>query len=126
MRRVFILLVFIGFLSCNNDDNADSLPPENIFVGDVFLKTQTDVDTLAAEEYTEIDGSLFFTWDTSAGNDHIVDLSSLISLNEIKGRLYFSDVQFLNSLQGLQNITHVGGLAIFNCGALTNLDGLRV
>lgn len=123
MQKLFILLTLIAFTACNSTDDNE-MTAEKIFAGDVFMKTQTDVDNFAAEAHTQIKGSLFFTSDSTTGNDHITDLSALNTLNQIQGRLVLTDIQFLNSLEGLQNISHTGGLMISNCGGLTNLDGL--
>jgi hypothetical protein len=120
---------------------------EKIYVGEVLLTNQEEVDTFGANNFTEIRGSLSIMNNHSGSN--ITDLSSLISIKLIEGNLdiernYMSSLNGLNRLTSisgnfrvdnnfnlqeindLNNLTHIGGeLSIKECHELTQINGLN-
>ena len=88
------------------------------FIGDVTLTTQADVISFGANNYSTITGFLAIS-----GSD-INDLSPLSSLTSVGGDLLIQNNAALTSLTGLDNITSVGGLILYNIPLLTNLDAL--
>lgn len=125
-------------------------PDQGIYVGNVVLNTQQEVDDFGDKGYTKIEGTLniggYFPTDPQA----ITDLGPLASLTAITGRLQILNNRALTSFHGLHNLSSVGGfmsisgnvrleslaalknlnyigsgLTLSQNNALTNLDGLQ-
>ena len=107
------------------------MPSGGTFTGNVFLRTQADIEIFGAHQYTEIVGSLKIGepyFDTN-----IFDLSPLSTLTRISvpssnpnlgtGRLRIHAPNITN-LEGLNNITSLNGLAIEYCTNLEDISAL--
>ena len=95
----------------------------NVFIGDVILNTQEEVDTFGAERYTEVSGYVFIGY--QQGID-ITNLEPLLGLNYIGNYLVVSFNEQLNNLDGLESLIHVKTfLQINNNPVLTNINGLK-
>lgn len=77
------------------------------YSGDAILLTQQDVENFAALGYTTIDGNLMIG--ATTGTDSIRDLSALAGLTEITQCVYIRNTFAGESLDGLQNLTRIGG-----------------
>lgn len=134
MKKVILFLsLSMCFFSCSNENvtqQEDQACDNGTFVGDVILVTQQEVDEFGALCYTKIDGSLVIG-NIFGATDDIVDLSPLSTINQVfasnsddnPGWLRIK-ANNLTSLNGLQNITSVNGLMIYNCNKLVDLSGL--
>lgn len=98
-------------------------PEENVFVGDVILRTQEEVEEFGANNYTTIDGFLQIL-------NFVTDLNPLESLVIVKNGFGVGYTDFLQNLEGLNNIKSIGnntssGLYIEYNDALENFSGLN-
>ena len=88
----------------------------------ITFDTQTQIDNFQTDYpgCSEIEGNVLIK------NDDITNLIGLNVLTSIWGRLRFYDCDVLSSLEGLENITFIGGdLDIYGSSdVLTNLTGL--
>lgn len=110
MKFFFLLSVFLCTFSYSFSQTH---------VGDIWLNSQTKVDSFGALGYTTFQGHL------RIHNTSITDLSSLSELTTVIGKLTVFNNPNLTSLNGLENITKVTDvLSINNNNALTSLDGL--
>ncbi len=91
-----------------------------VYVGDVELNNQQEVDNFGANNYSIITGGL----QIGAPDGVDLNLNSLSSLTEIQGQLSFS-CKHCSSLQGLSNITSVGYLTLRRFQSLPNFEGLN-
>lgn len=139
---IILLLIAFAFTSCCKDE-------EPVFVGDVILSTQSEVDAFGRKNYEVINGDLLIgSLGDYATYSDIHDLSSLIKLNKVKYNLTIANTDIisveglnnlsnvglellvtknssLNSLEGLRNLTYSGGLVIFINNELETLSGLE-
>lgn len=106
------------------EEEEEEMNEENIFIGHVFLTSQSEVDTFAQEQYTKIvNGSLSIENDDI--NDPITSLSNLHTLTSVDLTLKLLNLSQLQSLSGLENIEFVGGLLrIVNLPNLNNISDL--
>lgn len=96
---------------------------EDIFEGNVTLKTQEEVNEFGKNRYKEITGSLELDLDI---NDPIVDLTPLNTVEIIRASLDISRIEKIKSLEGLNNITIIGeSLYIFNNPILEDINALK-
>ncbi len=96
---------------------------ENIYYGDIELKSQFDVNEFGANNFTNISGSLHIN--SYFGNEEtiITDLSPLNSIKTVGNHFTVFGYDILN-FDGI-NIESVGGNIFINyCTSLTNIDGL--
>jgi peroxiredoxin family protein len=132
-KAVLFLCLTMCFFSCSNENVTqpeDQACDNGTFVGQVILKNQQEVDDFGAMCYSKIDGSLVIG-NIFGATDDIVDLSPLSNMNQVfasnsndnPGWLRIK-ANNLTSLNGLQNITSVNGLMIYNCNKLVDLSGL--
>jgi len=117
--------------STESDEDSGTHPPDGsegipIYVGDVELRTDADVELL--EGYEVIQGSLGVF-------EGVTDLSPLHALEEITGSLRIEDTTTLPSLAGLDSVAHIGAdlgirgstlTSLTGLGALTSLEGLSI
>jgi len=89
-----------------------------VYVGDIKLYTQVEVDSFGLYGYSIIEGNLDIRW----GN--ITSVESLQNLNGITLNLSIRNTQ-LSSLSGLDNIESVGKLSIHHNNSLISLQGLN-
>jgi len=94
-----------------------------IYVGDIILETQEDVNNFGSERYTEITGYLIIGG--LEGGD-ITDLSPLLGLNYINNYLVISFNEHLTNLDGLKPIIDIKiFIEIHHNTSLSNINGLR-
>ncbi|PSR52291.1 hypothetical protein AHMF7605_01520 [Adhaeribacter arboris] len=87
------------------------------YVGDIFLKSQTEVNDF---QYTEVTGTLLIN-----GQSDIINLQPLTRLSKV-GSLYIGYNHALGSLAGLENLTSIeGNLTITSHFVLEDLAGLK-
>jgi len=118
-----ISLVVTKVEICNGiDDDCDGDVDEGfglVFVGNLFLTTQADVDFFSTC-YTKIEGSL-----TISGAD-IVNLGPLSNIDSITESLYVYNNDLLPNLDGLNGLTWVGQfVGIELNGSLESIQGLQ-
>jgi len=118
----------LTLLSCNADDDNDKPQDCNNvlgeeYIGDIILKTQTDVDDFnlcvsKIRGFLVIDGSDITT-------DHIVDLSPLTSkIDTITRSLLIANLKLLKNIEGLNTIKVIGqSIIIENNDGLESIEG---
>lgn len=81
---------------------------------------QASIDAFASDypDCTVIEGSV------QVAGDDIVTLAGLSQLIEIRGGLVVQDCPLLDDLQGLENVTVIGGDVFITKSALTNVDAI--
>ena len=133
MKKLLILLLLPTLLfNCSDDDSSeDTMCDNGTFIGDVYLKTQAEVNAFGEQCYTKINGTLFIGADSAALSD-ITDLSPLNNLTELfadelnnVAKIWVAYNPELSSLRGLQNIVKADGLLVSNNASLVNLEGLE-
>lgn len=98
----------------------------NIFKGDVFLRSQQEVNDFGANNYTDITGNLLVGRLENEGYSDIHDLSPLNTLEKIDGHLYFDYNGDLTTTAGLENLTFMGGyLGFIDNPSLIKIEGLN-
>ncbi|SRX55590.1 cadherin repeat domain-containing protein [Aequorivita sp. CIP111184] len=104
----------------------NDLLEENIYEGNVNLKTQDEVNNFGANNYTHITGALFIGIGDGTGFSDIHDLSPLNALERIDNNFLIGFNGNLTSTAGIENIRHLGGdLNFLNNPLLTNIVGLN-
>lgn len=106
-----LCLIVLLFSGCSSDDVNEKISAP--FIGDVILKSQADVDEFVNNNYSGVDGMLLVTSPGSGEPSNITDISGLSSLSYVSGDLNISS-NVLTTLNGLQNITEIGGLFILS------------
>ncbi|NQY05275.1 MAG: hypothetical protein HRT68_03465 [Flavobacteriaceae bacterium] len=102
-------------------------PLGGIYVGDVILRTQNDINSFGLFGYTEVQGSLRIGDYYVTQNSDINDITPLSSLTSITNLLAIQSNPQLVSLNGLQNLnSDINQLWVLNNSQLVNLDGLSV
>jgi hypothetical protein len=81
------------------------------YSGWVTLSTQSEVDEFGVNQYQKIGGNLTIEYDYYS-EDKIHDLTPLSSLKAVTGKLLIEGNEQLSSLNGLENIIHVGELDV--------------
>jgi len=79
------------------------------FVGDVYLKTQQEVDDFGIQNYQQITGKLTIGDRSSLNESDINDLSTLNSLIEIGSKLDIWNNDNLQDFDGFENLVVIGG-----------------
>jgi hypothetical protein len=121
------LLVLLVLNGCTNNEyafpfiNIEEVAVACTFTGDVHLQTQTDVDNFILTEYCTVDGNLTIGDAVSQQSD-IIDLSGLAPLHKVNGFLRIRRNWELTSLNGLENVFHVGGYLLVGSSAVENLN----
>ncbi|MGV6832726.1 MAG: hypothetical protein ACWA5P_14335 [bacterium] len=126
-----LLFLLVGCSDESLIQNEEATCDNGIFVGDVVLITQQEVDDFGALCYSEVVGDIKIgvTFCNPAlscdGIDtDIVDLSPLINLQKVDGVLFVMGNSSLESLEGLSNLNEVNTLFINNNQNLLDLDGI--
>lgn len=101
------------------DLENDYLLPENIHSGDVYIRSKTDLETFAQENYTAVEG--FFQ---IQGVSEITGLLGLESLKRVTGNISLGYLNIEN-LEGLENIISAKALSVYRNPALKNLNGIE-
>lgn len=98
---------------------------ESTFDGDMFLNTQSDVNSFGSNNYCAVTGSLIIAQTPNGSNDPIVDLSPLGSIQIIR-YLGVQFTQVLENLDGLENLQEITErLSVYENLELRNIDALR-
>lgn len=96
---------------------------EKIYNGNVFIRSQAELDEFMSEKYTRVNGSF-----TLLGDDivNIEDLNTLTYINGGNGTLYISSTS-LNNLDGFKNVNLSSDMSIVinDNNILENLNGLQ-
>jgi len=95
-----------------------------VYVGNVVLETQEEVDNFGLFGFEIIEGELWVGSSTTASTS-IQSLQSLQSLNVVSEALIIQNNASLNSLNGLDNIVTSNYLRIMNNDLLYSLQGLN-
>ncbi|WP_026451887.1 cadherin repeat domain-containing protein [Aequorivita capsosiphonis] len=85
--------------------NLNDLEEDRPFQGDVFLRSQSEINDFGNLGYTRIIGNL------NIGNydyDDIVDLTPLLNLEKIDDYLSIYNCSQLATINGLRNLSHIG------------------
>ena len=114
-----ILFSIIGGCSSNEEEPTLSC---GIYEGQVYLKSQSEVEEFGKCNYTEINGGLRI--EDRDSNSLITDLSSLNSLTLIRGGIDVSNTRELKTLEGLNNAFSNQVLFLSENKKLENIDGL--
>lgn len=111
MKKIIPLLsILFIFSNCSNEDDTQNLiGSENIFIGNVIILNQQELDDFTANNYTKIEGFLKISG--------VNDLTMLNTLKTVDGDLFIGysdttglyDNPDLESLNGIENIKYVGG-----------------
>ena len=115
------------FENSNITIGVNDIYEANIFVGEVNLKTQEEVDAFGANNYTEITESLYVgDWGIQdPGNLSVIDLTPLSSLISIGENLAVGHNDALVTLAGLDNINSINGfLRIIDNDVLNDITAL--
>ncbi|GHC54758.1 cadherin repeat domain-containing protein [Ulvibacter litoralis] len=105
--------------------SISDISEENIYQGDVILRTQTEVDEFGTHNYTGITGYLLIGHDSGTTYSNITNLSPLQALTFVGNYVTISYNGELQTLSGLENLSEIGGtLAIVVNPALLTLENL--
>jgi len=128
IKLYFTALLVLSVLNgCTNNEyafpfiNIEEVAVACTFKGDIHLQTQADVDNFILNEYCIVDGNLTIGDAVSQQSD-IIDLSGLASFHKVNGFLRIRRNWQLTSLNGLENVFHVGGYLLVGSSAVENLD----
>lgn len=100
----------------------NDLEEDRRFEGDVFLATQHEVNDFGDAGYTHITGKLVIG---SSVYDDIVDLSPLLNLQKIDNVLEIANCSRLTTIEGMRNLSHIGGLVIFQNWLLEKITSFQ-
>ncbi len=116
MKKLLNLLILCALLGCEEE--------LKIYRGDIYLKTQSEVNEFGAEGYESIIGTLEIGGQPEEPSD-ITDLSPLIDLKNVSHIFAIVYTSELTNLNGLQNLTKIEGFAYLQHNmALENLEHL--
>jgi len=94
-----------------------------VFVGDVELTTQEEVDNFGLLGFSGITGNLMIG-NQDSDNISITSLQSLNELTEVIGNLGIANTIELNSLMGLENLVSIDGMFSLSNTAISTLTEL--
>ena len=104
--------------------------PDYIYLGDITVTTQTEVDTLRTTlaGKTRIDGTLTVGYtDLSSSRTHITDLTPLSNIVHITENLTIQQNGQLVNLTGLDSLQSIGGyFSVINNDSLTTLENFPI
>ena len=115
---LFFATIAIG---CSSNEEEPTLSC-GIYEGEVYLKSQSEVEEFGKCNYSEITGGLGI--EDRDSNSLIRDLSSLNSLTLIRGGINISNTRELKTLEGLNNAFSNETLNLSGNIKLENIDGL--
>jgi hypothetical protein len=129
MNKIIYIVILIIIISCSKSSDNISPLDERIFVGDVELNSQDEVNQFGENNYVKITGNFSVKYWGNTNHQtatDIIDLTPLVSLTDIEGDLEISTNRLLNSLQGLNNIENVGGnLRLIHNRLIPDFKGLH-
>ena len=124
MRKIFLLMLFVSFVSCGGGEDDEGSQVSTVYNGDVDLRTQDEVIEFGSNNYSEINGRLSIYY-TGSG-DEITSLEPLSNLKKVNFTFRIQNVQLLD-LEGLNSLENVGGdfiiqsaIKLLNINALTS------
>ncbi|MCZ4320200.1 hypothetical protein O4H26_14500 [Aequorivita viscosa] len=103
----------------------NDLVEENVYEGDVILKTQEEVNDFGANQYTQINGLLLIGHPEENGTTDIIDLSPLHSIKIVNNSLQIKNNTILTSTVGLNVNFILGQIAILNNPSLESIKGFE-
>ncbi|MCW5519539.1 hypothetical protein J1N09_06795 [Aureitalea sp. L0-47] len=113
-------IAYSGQATFETQVNCDA----NTYTGDVLLRTQTDVNNFASNNYCTIDGVLFVGSTPPGSTDYISDLSPLNGIQKVGSLTVAVNPELLN-LSGLESIQEINkALSIVQNEKLIDLNEL--
>lgn len=126
MKKLLLATLAMLAIACSSDDETKDLYEcNNVYVGDVVLRSQAEVDAFAANDYCSVQGNMVIGSKNDDELSDIVSLVRLMSLKGVKGNLDIANNPQLESLEGLNNMVEVFQFNISNNAVLKNLQGLK-
>lgn len=111
----------VRFTENNSLTNIDGLSNMPNTLSNIILIDNTNLTNLTGiSHFTNFNGSFTFFGDSITDSS----LTAFNGLNSVAGKLTLNSSSVLTSLNGLSNLTSVGGLEIGAMSILDNLDGL--
>jgi len=104
-RFLFLCLTTLFIFSCSPDDSDQ----DNVFFGDVFLQSQSDVNEFGSYGYIRISGDLVIQQSFNTV-DEIVDMSPLDNLSIVDNGVFISSITNIDLLQLYMD--EVGGILV--------------
>ncbi len=103
----------------------NDLVEENIYDGDVILRSQQEVSDFGANNYTHITGYLVIGVPDGTGSSNISDLSPLNTIKRIDNYIQIIKNSILTSTSGLNIHYLVGGISITENPSLERIEGFN-
>jgi len=104
----------------------NDLVEENVYDGDIVLRSQQEVDDFGSHNYTRINGLLVIGKLENEGFSDITDLTPLLSLKHIEEYLHIQYNGVLTTTSGLENILYLGNnFALLHNPSIVNLVSLN-
>ncbi|MHA3787484.1 hypothetical protein ACX0HA_04675 [Flavobacterium hauense] len=135
MKKLLFAFMAMTLFACSSDDSAPVNPdngnPENpnpvectnVYTGNVWLKTQAEVDAFASNGYCKIDGVLSIGVSVDGQPPaNITDISALSGLVSVSEKILVLNTS-LTSLNGLQNIKNLQRIDVLYNSLLTSVQG---
>lgn len=97
---------------------------EDIFVGNVELRSQEEVDEFGLNKYREITGDFKIGYDEDSESP-IVNLSSLKTIEVVGGSFWVTNTTVLKSLEGLNNIEYAYKCVIYSNTEMEDISALQ-
>lgn len=117
-----IILVSLFISSCSTDESQIPDNQAPIFIGDVLLKNQTEVETFGSMGYGEITGTLEISGEFET-TDPIASLDSLSTITIVGGDLRLISLFDLPSFNGLDNLESLSGaLYLYGNSLISSLE----
>ena len=116
--RISKMLLICNFVfSCSGDDEPGTKP----YYGSVILKTQKEVDSFAALNYTAIYGNL------GLRSEEIKDIEVFEKLTRINGNIWIeaTDLKDINSLMNLNEFSPTSDILLISNSELEKIDGFK-
>lgn len=107
-----------GGTSYGNEVQFTTIEADKVYMGDITLRTQAEVENFGSMGYTRVTGKLCIG---CGGNNDIFDLGPLNTLKAVK-TLSIENNIVLIKLNDLNNLTELGNLRIKQNPLLENLD----
>lgn len=130
MKKLLLATMAMLLFACSGDDSTgQNVAGACVFVGDVTLTTQAEVDAFAAKNYCTVDGDIIIGTTIGLDKSDVFNLVGLNNLAEVTGIITISYTKDLVSLDGLNNLKVVGNyikiIGNDKLSGLTPLSSLR-
>jgi len=97
----------------------------SVYNGNISFFSTKEINYFGLYGYEKINGNIRFRDNyTDDYSYDITDLSALSTLTEVTGDISFYDINGLTSLDGLENLTTIGGKLDIEVAAINSLNGL--